>query len=180
LIAPISLNASNLNALSKDVFVPTYNRAAVKTGIVHIGIGGFHRSHEAYYSHLLMEKGQGLEWGICGIALLKWDKRIYDTLVAQNGLYTLMINDLDGVPSATVVGSIVEYLYAPEARETVLEKLASPDTKIITLTIPEGGYNMNSSTGEFMIDTVSIQKDIGNPMEPETVFGYITQALKRR
>ena len=85
-----------------------------------------------------------------------------------------------GVPSATVVGSIVEYLYAPEARETVLEKLASPDTKIITLTITEGGYNMNSSTGEFMIDTVSIQKDIGNPMEPETVFGYITQALKRR
>jgi mannitol 2-dehydrogenase len=178
---PVPLNSANLDKINGElVILPSYDRSSVKTGIVHVGIGGFHRSHEAYYTHQLMEQGLGLDWGICGIALLKWDKRIYDTLVAQDGLYTLMINDLDGTPSATVIGSIVEYMYAPDNSEAVLEKMASIDTKIISLTITEGGYNMNPVTGMFQLENEAIQHDIRNPSSPETVFGYIAQAMKRR
>jgi len=176
----IQINAKNLNHVAKTVKVPTYDRASIKTGIVHVGIGGFHRSHQAYYTDLLMEKHGVKDWGICGVALLKYDKKIYDTLVAQDGLYTLVISQPDGTTSATVIGSITEYLYAPDDAESVIEKMANPDIKIITLTITEGGYNMNPATGEFQLQDAAIQKDIQNPTKPETIFGYLTQALKRR
>ncbi len=176
----VVLNSENLSLLSKAVIVPTFDRTKIKTSIVHIGIGGFHRSHQAYYTHLLLEKHGVTDWGICGIALLKYDKRIYDILTAQDGLYTLMITAPDGTQSATVIGSITECLYAPDNSEAVIAKMSNADTKIITLTITEGGYNINAATGEFMPDTPAIVKDIANPSAPETVFGYITQALKRR
>lgn len=180
IIMSIKLNTANLGSLSSEVRIPTYDRSAIKAGIVHVGIGGFHRSHQAYYTDLLMEHHGVTDWGICGVALLKYDRRIFDTLVAQNGLYTLLITSPDGTPSASVIGSIVEYLYAPDNSEAVIEKMASPDIKIITLTITEGGYNMNTATGEFQEEDPAILKDIQNPTTPETIFGYLTQALKRR
>lgn len=114
------------------------------------------------------------------MALLDTDRKIIDTLASQDGLYTLMITESDGTLSTRVIGSIVEYLFAPENPEAVLEKMADPDIKIITLTITEGGYNFNAATGEFQIKEPSIQRDLKNPENPKTVFGYITQALKRR
>jgi mannitol 2-dehydrogenase len=176
----LALNAKNLSSLPLEVKVPTYDRSKVKAGIVHVGIGGFHRAHQAYYTNLLLEEHGVTDWGICGVALLKYDRKIYDTLVEQNGLYTLMITAPDGTPSATVIGSIVEVLYAPENPEVVIDKMAHSDIKIITLTITEGGYNFDASTGEFQLQNEAIQKDIANPLAPETIFGYLTQSFKRR
>lgn len=176
----IKLNAKNLSSLPKEVSVPAYDRSKVKTGIVHVGIGGFHRAHQAFYTDQLLAEHGVTDWGICGIALLDHDKRIYDTLVDQDGLYNLMITAADGTTHTKVIGSIVEYLFAPENPDAVIEKMAHPDVKIITLTITEGGYNFNPATGKFMPENPAIQADIVNPEKPATIFGYLTQAIKRR
>jgi mannitol 2-dehydrogenase len=174
------LNSKNMYLLPKEVAIPAYNRSEIKTGIVHIGIGGFHRAHEAYYTDQVLQHKESKNWGICGIAMLESDSKIIKTLEDQDGLYTLIIKESDGTLTTRVIGSIIEYLFAPENPYAVIEKMADPDIKIITLTITEGGYNFDAATGEFQLTEPSIQGDLSNPNKPKTVFGYITQALKRR
>jgi len=176
----IKLNAKNLSRLPKEVAIPAYDRTKIKTGIVHIGIGAFHRAHEAFYTDQVLQNQGAANWGICGVGLLDTDRRIFDTLLNQDGLYILMITQPDGTLTARVIGSVTEYLFAPENPEAVLEKMSHPHSKIISLTITEGGYNFNASTGEFQLQEPAIQWDLNHPENPGTVFGYITQALKRR
>lgn len=176
----IKLNAKNLNLLPKEVDIPGYNRSRIKAGIVHIGIGGFHRAHEAFYTDQVLEDPGAKDWGICGVSLLETDRKIFNALSDQDGLYTLLMTRPDGTRTARVIGSLTEYLFAPENPEAVIERMASPDIRIITLTITEGGYNFSASTGEFLIDEPLIQHDLNNPGSPKTVFGYLTRALTRR
>lgn len=177
---PIKLNAKNLSRLPDAVAVPAYDRLKTKTGIVHIGVGAFHRAHEAFYTDQVLHLKDAANWGICGVGLLDTDRRLLDTLADQDGLYTLLITWPDGTLTARVIGSVTEYLFAPDNPGAVLEKLAHPDSKIISLTITEGGYNFNASTGEFQMAEPPIQYDLNHPENPVTVFGYLTQALKRR
>ncbi|WP_147676052.1 mannitol dehydrogenase family protein [Algibacter pacificus] len=174
------LNNLNLSKIEAEVAIPKYNRDNIKTGIVHVGIGGFHRSHEAFYTDQLLHDESITDWGICGVALLDFDTKIYQTLKAQDGLYTLVVKELDGSLTKRVVGSIVEVLYAPENPLKVVEKMASSSVKIISLTITEGGYNYDEATGEFNFENPLIQHDLDNPEAPKTIFGYLTQALKLR
>ena len=174
------LNNENLSNISERISLPQYDRAKVKAGIVHVGVGGFHRAHEAFYTDQLLYDSSITDWGICGVALLKFDTRIYNTLKEQDGLYTLIVKELDGTHTKRVVGSIVEYLFAPEDPIKVIEKMASPEVKIISLTITEGGYNYNEATKAFDFGNPSIQHDLDNPQAPQTIFGYLTQALKLR
>lgn len=176
----MKLNTNTLSILPKNIIVPTYDRSTIKTGIVHVGIGGFHRAHQAYYMDQLLEHHGLTNWGICGVALLPFDDKIYQTLKTQDGLYTLTIKELDGSVSTRVIGSIIEYLFAPENPAAVIEKMAHPDTKIITLTITEGGYNYDDTTGEFNRAHPLIQQDLLQPDHPQTIFGYLTQSFKRR
>jgi len=176
----MKLTAANLSKLPKQVIVPTYDRTALKTGIVHVGIGGFHRAHQAYYTDNLLQNHSIRDWGICGIALLPSDKKIFQTLRTQDGLYTLVIKELDGSLSIRVIGSIVEFLFAPANPTAVIEKMAHPDTKIITLTITEGGYNFDDATGAFNSANPLVQQDILQPTSPQTIFGYLTQSFKLR
>ncbi|ANW95981.1 mannitol dehydrogenase [Wenyingzhuangia fucanilytica] len=174
------LNNKNLTLFKDQVAIPQYNRAEVKTGIVHVGIGGFHRAHQALYTDDLLHQEGNNDWGICGVALLKFDQKIYNTLKEQDGLYTLVVKELDGTLSKRIIGSMVETLFAPENPSKVIEKMASDEVKIITLTITEGGYNYNEATSEFDADNPQILQDIANPLNPITIFGYLTQALKLR
>ncbi len=176
----IALNQGNLNLLSSKVATPSYDRNKVTTSIVHIGIGNFHRSHEAYYTNELMERTGVLDAGICGVGLLDHDRKIVNILNKQDGLYTLMIKQLDGSLSPKVIGSIVECMLAPDNPMAVIEKIASPEIKIVSLTITEGGYNLNDANGNFDFNNRKIQEDLKNPLSPQTVFGYLTQALKLR
>ncbi len=176
----IEINQENLKVLASNVKVPSYDRDKVKVSIVHIGVGNFHRSHEAYYTNELMERYGVLDCGICGVGLLDYDRRIYNILKDQDGLYTLVTKELDGSLSAKVIGSIVEFLFAPENPIAVIEKMANPDIKIISLTITEGGYNLNEGTGEFDFSNPVIVEDMKNPKSPKTVFGYLAQAMKLR
>ncbi|QVY66233.1 mannitol dehydrogenase family protein [Polaribacter sp. Q13] len=176
----IKLNQQNLAKISTKITSPSYDRSKVKTGIVHVGIGGFHRSHEAFYTDQLLQNNSQSDWGICGVALLDFDTKIYNILKEQNGLYTLVIKELDGSLTKQIIGSMVEVLFAPESPIKVIEKMASPDVKIISLTITEGGYNYNEATGEFNFENPLIQHDLETPSAPKTIFGYLTQALKMR
>lgn len=174
------LNETNLLDINSKVTIPKYNRSEIKASIAHIGVGGFHRSHQALYADRLITEHGLTDCGICGIGLLEFDRKIYDVMKSQDCLYTLVVKELNGELNARVIGSIVEFLYAPEDSNKVIEKLSSSDIKIISLTITEGGYNFSESTGEFNFENPAIKKDLANPLMPQTVFGYLAQSLKKR
>lgn len=176
----IELTASALSKVDPDVAVPRYDRSAISTGIVHFGVGAFHRSHEAMFIDRLLSAGGSTEWGICGVGVLSSDARMRDVLEAQDHLYTLVVKHPDGTAEARIIGSITEYLFAPDDPEAVIQKLADPSTRIVSLTVTEGGYSVNDATGEFDSSGPGIQADLRPGAVPSTVFGLITEALRRR
>jgi mannitol 2-dehydrogenase len=159
---------------------PTYDRAAVSVGIVHFGVGGFHRAHQAAYIDALMNRGMAMDWGICGVGVLPADARMARALVPQQCRYTLVVKHPDGELEPRVIGSIVDYLYGPDDPELVLKTLTRPETRIVSLTITEGGYNFNQVTREFIADEPSVAADLVPGATPSTVFGYVVEALDRR
>jgi mannitol 2-dehydrogenase len=174
------LTEETLTRLNADVSLPRYDRRDVTTGIVHIGVGNFHRSHQAMYIDTLMNGGAALNWGICGIGLQPSNVAMRDALAAQDGLYTLVIRHGDGTWDARVIGSIVEYLFAPDDPEAAIEKMAAPSTRIVSLTVTEGGYNLDAVTGEFNASDEAVMADLRPGAVPRTVFGLLTEALARR
>jgi len=174
------LTEETLGQLNAGVSLPRYDRRRVTTGIVHIGVGGFHRSHQAMYIDTLMNNGAAMDWGICGIGLQPSNVRMRDVLAAQDGLYTLVLRHGDGTWDARVIGSIIEYLFAPDDPEAAIEKMAAPSTRIVSLTVTEGGYNLDAVTGEFNASDASVLADLRPGARPRTVFGLVTEALARR
>lgn len=166
--------------MSKAVKKFGYERRNIEVGIAHIGVGNFHRAHEEYYTNLLLEYPDQREWGICGIALLPSDEKLVEALRSQQGEYTLTVCGRNGSDEVFRIGSLVELLWSVENPEAVIAKLADPAIKVITMTITEGGYNLDKSTGEFMLSDENIQHDLKNPGAPTTVFGYVAAGLRRR
>ena len=173
------LNAKNLKLLKPSVHIPSYDRSKVGQGIAHIGVGGFHRAHQAVYADDLFHLSGETEWGLCGVGLLKHDARIRDVLLSQDCLYTVVERGARG-ENARVIGSIVNFLYGPGNTQEVIEKMASPDRRIVSLTITEGGYYVHQGTGEFDARHPDIQHDLAHPSEPTCSFGYLLEALDRR
>jgi mannitol 2-dehydrogenase len=128
----------------------------------------------------LMQRGLALDWGICGVGVRPGDRHMREVMAAQDCLYTLMVKHPDGFLGARVIGSIVEYLFAPDDPEAVLEKMADPDIRIVSLTITEGGYNANAVTGEFDAEEPDVAHDLGPGAVPRTAFGLVAEALARR
>jgi mannitol 2-dehydrogenase len=176
---PVELTQASLGELARSVQVPSYDRRGLPHSIVHVGVGGFHRAHQAVYLDDLLGRGGSREWALCGVGLLPQDARMRDVLRSQDCLYTVVERSAAG-DRARVVGSIVEYLFAPEDREAVLEKMAAPACRIVSLTITEGGYYVNQGTGEFNAEHPDIQHDLAHPHAPAGAFGYLAEALERR
>ena len=174
------LNATTLPSLGAVASTPRYDRTRVRTGIVHIGVGGFHRSHQAVYLDDLLGRGLAQEWGICGVGLLPGDRRMADVMADQDGLYTVMTTHPDGFLEARVIGSIVEYLFAPDDPDAVVEKMADEHTRIVSLTVTEGGYAISAATGRFDGSDPGLVHDLGPGAVPRTTFGLVTEALVRR
>lgn len=128
----------------------------------------------------LFSLGLAHDWAICGVGVLPQDEKMRDVMVAQKGLYTLVEKEPVGDFSYRVVGSITEYLFAPDNVDVVIERLAAPEARIVSLTITEGGYNTNPVTHEFDVEEKLVRHDIENPRKPKTVFGIVTEALRRR
>lgn len=176
----IFLSNDNLGQLAPEIAIPGYDRRTVTAGIVHFGVGGFHRAHQAMYLDELMSHGQALDWGIIGVGVMPGDRRMRDILAAQDHLYTLVVKHGDGHYDARVVGSIINYLFAPDDPEAVIETMADPAIRLVSLTITEGGYNFHPVSGEFDFTNADIQHDLENPSRSKTPFGLITEALRRR
>ena len=173
------LSAANLNLLGPDIQLPGYDRQKVGQSIMHVGVGGFHRAHQALYTDDLLRQGGDSSWGYCGVGLLKHDARIRDVMRSQDCLYTLVERSLEG-DKARIIGSIVNFLFAPDDPQKVIEQMASPQTRIVSLTITEGGYYIDASTGELDDKHPDIQYDLAHPHEPRCSFGYLLEALDRR
>jgi mannitol 2-dehydrogenase len=176
---PLPLVASNLGSFAPDVTVPTYDRTGLRPGIVHIGVGAFHRAHQAFYVDKLLSQGEAQDYAICGVGLLPGDTQMRDALVPQQGLYTL-VERSSAADEARVIGSLIEYLHAPTQREAVLDRMTAPECRIVTLTVTEGGYCFNQGTGEFDPLHPDIVHDLAHRDAPIGLYGFITEALRRR
>jgi len=176
----MNLNQKNISKIASQIPCPTYDRKQLKNGIVHIGVGGFHRAHQAYYIHKLLENHAATDWAICGVGLRETDRKMANVLDHQDCLYTLVIQHPDSRVESEVIGSITEYLLAVDNPQLVIDKMAHADTKIVSLTITEGGYNFNPNTGDFNFENPDIQHDLRHLNEPKTVYGYLMAALRKR
>ncbi|MEM9008887.1 MAG: mannitol dehydrogenase family protein [Cyanobacteria bacterium P01_F01_bin.86] len=175
----VKLTERNLLHLPEQVRIPQYDRRQITYGIVHFGVGGFHRAHQALYLDNYLEQHPGSDWGLCGVGLLEFDRKMRHALHSQNCLYTL-VERAPKRDDVRVIGSITQYLFAPDDQEAVIETLAAPQCRIVTLTITEGGYYVVEGTGEFDANHPTIQHDLQNPNTPHGVYGFLSAALERR
>lgn len=175
-----TLNQQCLSTLPSDVDVPRYDRSKLTAGIVHIGVGGFHRAHQAVYINELLKQPGSESWAICGVGLLEANRSLRDVLVKQDYLYSLTVRHPNGQIDHQVIGAMIDFLFAPENKQAVIDRLIHQHTKIVSLTITEGGYNFNPATGEFDYSNPDIIHDMSYPEDPITAFGYLTAALKQR
>lgn len=175
----MQLNQKNLSALGGLLKVPTYHRKELKSGIVHVGVGGFHRAHQAVVVQRLLESGGHENWGICGIGLREGDRKIAEIFQNQDCLYTLITRHPTGKIESEIMQQMTSFLLAVDHQQAVIDRMAHPDTKIVSLTITEGGYNLRSD-GEFDLEHPDIQHELKNPNDPKTIYGYLSAALRKR
>ncbi|WP_010629330.1 mannitol dehydrogenase family protein [Halomonas sp. KM-1] len=175
-----ALSNATLSHLDPRVAVPRYDRRKVTPGIVHIGVGGFHRAHQAMYLDALMNRGEALDWGIVGVGVMPGDRRMQEVLAAQDHLYTLVVKHPSGEREPRVIGAMLDYLFAPDDPESVIEHMADPAIRIVSLTVTEGGYNFHPVTGEFDLGNPDVRHDLDLREAPRTTFGLVVEALARR
>jgi mannitol 2-dehydrogenase len=174
------LSGAALPSLRERIPVPEYDRRRATAGVVHIGVGGFHRAHQAVYHDRMMAEHGTLEWGICGVGVMPQDRGMRDVLMAQDGLYTLVVKHPDGRYEPRVIGAVLEHLFAPEDPERVVERLAAETTRIVSLTLTEGGYSVDDESRAFDTSRPDIARDLVPGAPPLTVFALVTEALARR
>ncbi|MDI6838682.1 MAG: mannitol dehydrogenase family protein, partial [Rhizobiaceae bacterium] len=172
------LSLANLPAIAARASVPAYDRASLKAGILHFGVGNFHRAHMAVYLHELFNRGRDLDWAIIGAGVMPSDQKMRDTLKAQDYL-TIVVEQDVARSAATVTGPMVDILAAPDF-ERIIATLADPAIRIVSMTITEGGYFIDPATGRFDPAHPAIAADAADPDHPKTVFGLIIAGLKAR
>ncbi len=175
-----ALNRANLKQLAASIRVPAYDPATITPGIVHLGLGGFHRAHMARYTHELMELRPDMrDWGIIGAGILPADKRMRDSLGPQDGLYTLV--ERSGTEErAAIIGSVVRVIYAGDSSSELLDAIDDPRIRIVSLTVTEHGYCLNRSTKQLDFDNALIRQDLADPAQPKSAIGIIVEAYRRR
>ena len=175
----MKLSNATLAALPEGVARPTYDRARLGAGIVHIGLGNFHRAHQAWYLHRLMQQGLAQDWAIIGAGVRPYDEAMRLRLAAQDYLTTLIALDPAGV-SAEVVGAMIDYLPVVEGNGPLIARMAAPDIRIVALTVTEGGYYIDPATKGFDATHPDILHDAAHPETPRTAFGAMVAALALR
>jgi fructuronate reductase len=176
-----TLSPSSMARARATVRRPSYDRAKLTPGIVHLGIGAFARCHLAVVTEDVLEhraaRGQALDLGIIGVSLRRPDQR--DLLVPQHALYT-MVERGPGAPTARIIGAVLDVLVAPADPGRVLAALTAPSTRIVSLTITEKGYCHDTATGQLRLDHPDIVADLKTPTRPTSAIGYIVEALAQR
>ncbi|MDG1376142.1 MAG: mannitol dehydrogenase family protein [Yoonia sp.] len=177
--SPMKLNAANLDAFPQTILRPRYDRAALRAGIVHIGVGNFHRGHQAWYLHRLMQQGLAHDWAIIGAGVRATDATMRDKLLAQDCLTTLIELSTNN-SGAEIIGSMIDFLPVEDGNAALIAQLAQADIRIVSLTVTEGGYFIHPATKGFDAAHPDIAHDAANPTTPRTAFGAIVAALKLR
>lgn len=172
-VTPPRLSEGALPQARPGVQRPAYDRAAARIGVAHFGPGAFHRAHQAWYFDQLLAHDPN--WAIAAVSLKTPGVR--DALQPQDGLYTLA--ELDERTSFRVIGAIKQLLVAPETPDLVLERLASPDTRLVTLTVTEKGYCLTPD-GDLDLNHPDIVHDLTSPAAPASVIGWLVEGLRRR
>lgn len=172
------MKLSDATLADLPVAVPSYDRRALRPGIVHFGLGNFHRAHQAVYLDRLMNLGEGHDFAILGAGVMPADAAARETLAAQDFLYTVVEQAADA-SEPRVIGAMTGYLPPGDPAGTIAA-LADPATRIVSLTITEGGYFIDARTGHFDPAHPAIVADGRNPAAPATVFGLIVAGLRAR
>ena len=172
----MELSARTLDQLPAPIARPGYDRTALRTGILHLGLGAFHRAHQAALTETCLNAG-ALEWGIAAASLRSADTR--DALAPQDGLYTLALRQGDS-QRLQVIGALTRILIAPENPQALLAAMADPGIRIVSLTVTEKGYTVNLASGELRLDDLDVQHDLAYPDRPRTALGFVVQALALR
>lgn len=172
------LSLANLGAISARAAVPVYQRSDLKAGIVHFGIGNFHRAHQAVYLDDLFNTGRDRDWALIGAGVTSYDGAMRDKLRGQDYLTTVVEQDV-GKSEARVTGAMIDFL-DPGNRAGIIERIADPTIRIVSMTITEGGYFINPASGHFDPEHPAIVADARNPDDPKTVFGIILAGLRLR
>ena len=165
------------NFARKGVIIPDYPRNQIGIGIVHLGLGAFHRAHQAFYTEQVLEEEGRSDWGICGVSLRRPEVR--DQMVPQGGLYSLMEQDGTG-NRIRIIGAVQEILFAPEDSEVVLTRMTSAQTRVVSLTVTEKGYCHDPASGNLNLEHPDIIHDLEDPLRPVSTLGYLVQALALR
>lgn len=174
------LDRSVLRSLPAGLTAPRFEVDRVVPGIVHLGVGGFHRAHMARYTHDLMDlDDSSLEWGIVGAGLRSNDRPLLTALADQQGLYTLVERDTDG-EQATVIGSISRVIDASVSSDTLLNAIDDASVRIVSLTVTEHGYCLDRATKTLDLDSPAITHDLAHPHEPASAIGILVEAYARR
>ena len=162
--------------LPKGLKSPAYDRRLVRTGQVHLGVGAFHRAHQAIYTEACLAAGD-LRWGIVGASLRS--PQVAEQLNSQNGLYSCLVRD--GAESqASVIGAIQKILVAPQNPAALIEAMADKNVHVVTLTITEKGYHLDPATGALQMQDPAIVADLARPNAPTTAPGLLIAALAAR
>jgi fructuronate reductase len=170
------LTTSALSSLPAHVHQPRYDRAGAGIGIVHLGVGAFHRAHQAVVIEDCLEAGE-TGWAISGASLRSADTR--DALAPQDNLYTLAIRSAAG-EDLRVIGALKESLVAPENPAALIARMAAPTTRIVSLTVTEKGYCHDPATGTLNEAHPDIIHDLANPERPRSAIGFLVAALAAR
>lgn len=175
-----ALSNSTLGDLSGMATLPQYDRADMTPGIVHIGVGNFHRAHLAWYVHRLMQQGVASDWAIIGAGVREHDRMMRQRLLAQDCLTTLIELDPDGGKATEIIGSMIDYLPVEADNAALVSAMADPRIRIVSMTITEGGYYIDPDTGGLDTAHADICHDAADPARPRTAFGAIVAALRLR
>ena len=178
-VPTVRLSRSTLKVVPSAVSRPAYTVSDLSPGIVHIGVGNFHRAHMAWYLHRLMQQGEALDWAIVGAGVHPNDRIMRERLLAQDCLTTLLELHPDGA-AAEICGSMIDFLPVQDDNRVLVAEMAKPSTRIVSLTVTEGGYFLDQSTGAFNASHPDIIHDITHPTTPKTAFGAIVAALSQR
>ncbi len=165
--------------MTQHASLPAYDRTALKPGIVHIGLGNFHRAHMAVYLDDLFAMGLDHDWAILGAGVRAGDARMRDAMLAQNCLSTVIEMDPTG-RSARRIGAMTGFIAVQADNAALIAAMSDPAIRIVSLTVTEGGYYVDAATGKFDPHAADIVADAANPSRPGTAFGAILAALRQR
>ena len=175
----LHLSDKNLKLINSSVLKPNYDRSNLSAGILHIGVGNFHRAHLSWYTHCLMQKDRAHNWAIIGSGVTEYDIQMREKLKNQDYLTTLIELDPKGNQSCEIIGPMIDYVPVEVNNFSLIRTMSDPKIKIVSLTVTEGGYFINKK-GQLNLDHPDIIHDIENPESPKTVFGIVVKALSLR